>query len=223
MGSLLSTFNQPLLSPINLELYANAVHYKGAALGNCWGYDDGTVRGLSRPNEFQIILYNGHKKVHALKFQSVVAPNGFIAKLYGPVEGKRHDSGMLRLSGLLEQLQAHSFDRAGNTLGIYGDPAYPLRPHLQAPLRGNNLRNDQIEWNKSMSAVRVPVEWIFGATINYFKFMDFKKKKKIGLSAVGKMYLPYGLLHNAPASLYKTATSKYFDINPQSLLEEYFI
>ena len=74
-----------------------------------------------------------------------------------------------------------------------------------------------------MSAVRVPVEWIFGATINYFKFMDFFKKKKIGLSAVGKMYFPYGLLHNARASLYKTATSKYFDINPQSLLEEYFI
>ena len=179
MGSLLSTLNQPLLSPINLELYANAVHDKGAALGNCWRYDDGTVRALSRPNEFQIILYNGHKKVHALKFQSVVAPNGFIAKLYGPVEGKRHDSGMLRLSGLLEQLQAHSFDRAGNTLCIYGDPAYPLRPHLQAPLRGNNLRNDQIEWNKSMSAVRVPVEWIFEATINYFKFMDFFKKKKL--------------------------------------------
>ena len=107
----------------------------------------------------------------------MVAPNGFIAKLYGLVEGKRHDSGILRLSGLLEQWQAHSFDRVGNTLCKYGDPAYPLRPHLQAPFRGNNLTNDQIEWNKSMSAVRVFVEWIFGATINYFKFMDFKKKK----------------------------------------------
>ena len=64
-------------------------------------------------------------------------------------------------------------------LCIDGDPAYPLRPHLQAPFRGNNLTNDQIEWNKSMSAVRVFVEWIFGATINYFKFMDLKKKKKL--------------------------------------------
>ena len=40
-GHLLSTFNQPLLSPINLELCANAVHDKGAALGNCWGFVDG--------------------------------------------------------------------------------------------------------------------------------------------------------------------------------------
>ena len=102
------------------------------------------------------------------------------------------------------------------------DPAYLLHPHLQAPFRGNNLTNDQIEWNKSMSAVRVSVEWIFGDIINYFKFMDLKKKLKIGLSAVGKMYLICGLLHNAWASLYKTVTSKYFDISPPSL-GEYFI
>ena len=132
---MLSTFNQPLLFPINLELYANAVHGKGAALGNCWGFVDGTVRALSRSKEFQRILYNGHKKVHPVKFQSVEAPSGFSTNLYGPVEGKRHDSGMLRMSGLLERLQAHSFNRAGNILCIYGDPAYPLRPHLQAPFR----------------------------------------------------------------------------------------
>ena len=84
------------------------------------------------------------------------------------------------MSGLLEQLQAHSIDRTGNILCIYGDPAYPLHPHLQAPFRGNNLTNDQIEWNKSTIAVRVSVEWIFGDIINYFKFMDLKKKLKVG-------------------------------------------
>ena len=52
--------------------------------------------------------------------------------------------------------------------------------------------------------------------------MNLKKKLKIGLSAIGKMYLVCRLLHNVRASLYKTATSKYFDINPPSL-GEYFI
>ena len=110
----------------------------------------------------------------------------------------------------------HSFDRAGNILCIYGDPAYPLCPHLQAPFRGNNLTNDQIGWNKSMGAVCVSAEWIFRDIINYSKFRDLKEKLKIGLSAVGKMYLVCGLLHSAQASLYKTAASKYFDINPPS-------
>ena len=36
------------------------------------------------------MLYNGHKRVHALKFQSVVLPSGMIAHMYGPV-GKLND------------------------------------------------------------------------------------------------------------------------------------
>ena len=80
---LLHSFNQPLLSPQNLELYAQAVHDKGAALRNCWGFADGTVRPVCRPNKrIQTILLNGHKRVHALKFQSVEAPNGLIANLW---------------------------------------------------------------------------------------------------------------------------------------------
>jgi hypothetical protein len=30
------------------------------------------------------IVYNGHKRVHSIKFQSVVIPNGLIANLAGP-------------------------------------------------------------------------------------------------------------------------------------------
>jgi hypothetical protein len=33
----------------------------------------------------QRTVYNGHKRIHAIKFQSVVTPNGLIANLFGPV------------------------------------------------------------------------------------------------------------------------------------------
>ena len=39
-----------------------------------------------------------------------------------------------------------------------------------------------------MSAVRASVEWLFADIINYFKFLDFKKNLRIGLSQVGKLY-----------------------------------
>ena len=65
------------------------VYDKGVPLDNCSGFVDGTVRAISCPGIHQRVLYNGHKIYHALKFQSVVAPNGLIANLYGPVEGKR--------------------------------------------------------------------------------------------------------------------------------------
>ena len=78
-------WNPNVLSPIQLENYAEAVFNKGAALRNCFGFVDGTVRPISRPDENQRVVYNGHKRVHGLKFQSVVIPNGLIAHLYGPV------------------------------------------------------------------------------------------------------------------------------------------
>ena len=30
-------------------------------------------------------MYDGHRRVHALKFQSLAPPNGLIANMYGPV------------------------------------------------------------------------------------------------------------------------------------------
>ena len=164
-GHLLRTFQQNWLSQQHLEHFANMVYDKGAPLDNCWGFVDGTVRAVSRPGIHQRVLYNGHKRYHALKFQSVVAPNGLIANLYGPVEGKRHDSGMLMDSGLLNQLQQYSFGQNQRPLCIYGDPAYPLRVHLQAGFKGARLSQQQIDWNTRMSEVRVSVEWIFGDII----------------------------------------------------------
>ena len=84
-GHLLTSFEQAWLDPCMLKRYADAIHDKGAALDNCWGFIDGTVRPICRPQMNQKTVYNGHKRVHALKFQSVVASNGLIANLFGPV------------------------------------------------------------------------------------------------------------------------------------------
>ena len=81
----LTQWNQFLLSPASLQEYANAIHRAGAALDNCFGFIDGTVRAISRPGKDQRLVYNGHKRVHALTFQSVSLPNGIIANLFGPV------------------------------------------------------------------------------------------------------------------------------------------
>ena len=84
-GHLLQDLDQPWLQPQYLEEFARAIHQRGAALDNCWGFVDGTLRPICRPGEHQRVMYNGHKRVHGLKFQSVAAPNGMIANLFGPV------------------------------------------------------------------------------------------------------------------------------------------
>ena len=60
-GDLLNNLNQPWLSPQHIQAYANAIHNKGAALNNCWGFIDGTVRPLCRRKENQRMVYNVHK------------------------------------------------------------------------------------------------------------------------------------------------------------------
>ena len=66
---LLTDFNLPFLQPRELDIYCEVIHAKGAALRNCFGFVDGTVRPISRPGKGQRVVYNGHKKVHSLKFQ----------------------------------------------------------------------------------------------------------------------------------------------------------
>ena len=93
-------------------------------------------------------------------------------------EGRKHDAGMLRESGLLPLLQHNAIFLTGQPLCVYGDPAYPLRVHLQAPFRqGVRFTPQMAAYNKSMSEVRVSVEWLFGDIANYFKVLNFKKRQ----------------------------------------------
>ena len=112
-------------------------------------------------------------------------------------EGRKHDSGMLADSGVYNELDTNSFDPAGHPLCLYGDPAYPLRVHLQAPFKNAVLTQQMEDFNNSMSAICSSVEWLFSDVINDFKFLDFKKNLKMGLSSVGKMYVVSALVRNA--------------------------
>ena len=112
---------------------------------------------------------------------------------------------MLVDSNLLHELEQNAFSPTGEPTCVFGDPAYPLRVHLQAPYRNG----------------RVTVEWLFGNIINDFKFLDFKKNVKSGMSSVGKMYLVWALLHNAITCLYGNSTAEFFGLNPPSL-EDHF-
>ena len=84
-GYRLTEWNQQLLNSENLQVYADAIYGNGAALSNCFGFVDGTVRPVCRPKKHQRVVYNGHKRIHSIKFQSVTLPNGIIANMFGPV------------------------------------------------------------------------------------------------------------------------------------------
>ena len=76
-------FDAQRMCPL-LEAFANATRRKGAPLANCVGFIDGTARPLARPSSNQRMFFSGHKRVHCIKFQSVMMPGGITSHPSGP-------------------------------------------------------------------------------------------------------------------------------------------
>ncbi|KAL3218609.1 hypothetical protein MRX96_050654 [Rhipicephalus microplus] len=169
---------------------------------------------ICRPSQDQRLYFSVHKRLHVLKYQSSMCPNGLICQLDGPYPGRIHDAGILRDSQLYEKLEALALDKE---FVIYGDPAYPLRPLLMKPYGGAALTAAQQEFNSSMSAVRQSVEWGFEKVISEFAFVDLKKSQKILLQAVPRMYRVAVILTNCHACMYGNQVSTYFDAQPPCL------
>ena len=214
----MSGLDRGRLQPELLRQFANAVSAQGAPLPNCVGFIDGTLRAICRPTRHQRIVYNGHKRFHGLKFQSVVTPDGIVAHLFGPVVGRVHDARLFNESGLLPILEEHfNVPAPLGPFYLYGDPAYGLNRWVVCPYKGAHLTAAQEEFNRRMSSVREAVEWAFGKVVNLFAFVDYKKNLKLGLQQVGSFYIVAVLLTNCHTCLYGGQISDKFGVAPPTL------
>ncbi|KAF6211254.1 hypothetical protein GE061_014371 [Apolygus lucorum] len=219
-GYLLATLeSHTWLNAEKLEYYAEAVARKGAPLNNCWAFIDGTARHICRPSVNQEMFYSGHKRYHCLKFQSTVTPDGLIISLLGPFDGRRHDAGIFRETGFINQLQ-RLCENAANQYVLYGDAAYPISDLLLKPFPQTSTEDHAIYFNRAMSAVRQAVEWGFGKVVRDWAFVDFHKNLKILKQDVSSMYKVACLLSNCHSCLYGSQVSDFFSINPPTL-EQY--
>jgi len=120
----LLTFDHHRLTPRKLREYANIIRKKAIPLHNWWGIVDGTVRPIARPVRMQRTVYNGHRRVHALKYHAIVTPDGIIAHFYEPVEGRRHDKVLWNESRVMDHRDAvvpdspgHNWQQEGRRMG----------------------------------------------------------------------------------------------------------
>ena len=208
------------LTPEVLEKYAGAVAEAGAPVKNCFGFIDGTVRGTARPMKRQRVVYNGHKRKHALKYQSITAPDGLCIHLHGPQPGTRHDARMYRESGLPQILEECAYDTQGNSLCLYGDPAYGHSQNLIAPFGGASLSREKEMFNRRMSRVRVSVEWTFGKVLQYFSYTDYTKNQRLLQRPLGQQYFVSMLLNNLHTCYFRTGSVvSHFKLEPPTAAE----
>jgi hypothetical protein len=182
---------------------------------------DGTLRKNARPVHNQRVLFNGWKRIHCLKYHAILAPDGIVIHIYGPVEGRRHDETVFQQSGVTQILEKHFWTVDGRALFIYGDPAYSVSAHVLAPYKGATVTAEQSAFNSAMSHCRETVEWAFREVVQQFPFLDFSRNQKFLLSPCGLYYLVAMLLANAHTILHEPQITQYFRCKPPTL-EEYF-
>lgn len=206
---------------VQSPLLFQGVDQAGSFVTHIWGFIDGTARPICRPIREQKQYYSGHKRIHCLKYLAIMCPNGIIARLNGPYIGRRHDSFILDLSGLILDIEKNEkFKRGNGIFHLYGDTGYVNTKYILTNFRNPRPQSLESEFNKRMARIRVVVEWGFGKVLSLFSFVDYKKNQKILLQPVGKQYRVATILTNCHVCLNNGQVGEYFSIMPPTL-EEY--
>lgn len=166
-------------------------------------------------------MFSGHYRAHGYRYQGIACPNGIIEHLWGPVEGRHHDCYLLWMSDVLDELRAFT-DENDTPYYIYGDPAYPLNPHLLAPYKRLRLTASETDFNRRYSSVRIMVEWMFGRVTQLWRGMDFIPTERSLSSPLGSKYCVAVILTNIYTCMQQgNQSSKYFNNVRVPTLSEY--
>ena len=82
------------------------------------------------------------------------------------------------------------------------------------------MSDQEKEFNRQMSKLRVTVEWCFGKILQNFAMLDYKKNMRVFQNPVAVLYFCAALFTNCHTCLYGSETSFFFDVQPP-LLEDY--
>lgn len=188
---------------------------------NIWGFIDGTYRQTSRPIRYQHLCYTKYKKCHAIKFQSIVTPDGMIAYLFGPFVGKRHDARMLAESGLMNILQDKmpADGSNGPVYSLYGDLAYPQSIWLFGGFLNPAPDSQEALFNRQMSQARIAVEWGFNDIVTQFSHLDCTANMKWLKEPIAVHYMNCAFMCNVRNCYYGNEGLSYFGAKKMNLHE----
>lgn len=184
-------------------------------------YADGTFIETCRPSEEgkaglnQQDVWNGHHRAHGMNFLSLMLPIGIIV-LYGPYEGRRHDSALLAASQALNKLRAVR-QRTGQIFCLFGDSAFPRTMHSYTMLKGN-LDHDMAVFNAAMCRFRQSVEWGFGKIQQIFTYVKTAKCMHMQIQPVGAYYTAAAIATNLHTIVHGSVTTEF--MRTYDMLEE---
>jgi hypothetical protein len=147
---------------------------------------NGDYEGAARRpghDEVQRAFYTGYKKLHGIKVETVLLPNG-ISTVFGPVSARVDDvNGVLQMSQLNEFLiaiqsnKAHEYQALGD--GAYGCNLRCVRSYLKARAGQPPLTAQQQAVDRALRLCRWNIEWGYGRQSKEFGICAHPKHNMI--------------------------------------------
>jgi hypothetical protein len=149
----------------------------------------GDYEGAGRKSVQDIIqraFYTGYKKLHGIKVETVLLPNG-ISTVFGPVSARVPDigdTGVLQMSKLndflhaIQQNRQHFYQALGD--GAYGGNLRCIRSYFQSLAGQPPLTDEQKKCNIAIKRCRQSIEWSYGKVSRDFAICSHPKHIMIG-------------------------------------------
>jgi nuclease HARBI1 len=211
----------PGLSIDRVHEYSDVVSaHTDGVITDVWGFVDGTLRYMCRPNEMQEASYSGHKHTHGQKFQSIISPDGLIVSLLGPYGASRPDIVVYVDSNTAEMLYPYT-RHDDHSHYLLGDKAYQTAEQVIVPYSTPRSQHESA-YNALHSSVRIAVEWGFGKVVRYFAYINYKTSLRVHLQPIALLYKLAVLFTNIHTCINSSSQpSSLFNMNVPTL-QEYF-
>jgi len=154
-------------------------------------------------------VYNGHKRIHGVKYTAIVTPDGLISSLSGPFVGRRHDLRMYVESRAAQRVQGYLNNTSYYVLGDKGYKGLMATRPTACNLKSlwDFTESDQ----QKLSKARVSAENLFAEISRYFKIVNQMNMNESLRSSVGQCYVVAALLTNCHSCLYSNPVNSLFD------------
>eukprot|EP00171_Calliarthron_tuberculosum_P007751 IDg7751t1 len=151
----------------------------------------------------------------------MVRPGGSIclqrSTYSGPAERRQPDRYLYRASSLEAALEEALYIN-GEQYYIYGDQAYVLRSWLQTEFPRATANAAQMEYNKSMNAALISVEWNYKYMKQMWASQDFGRLLQVCKVLMAALYITAVLLRNFETCLgHGTESEHAFACTPPTL------
>jgi hypothetical protein len=159
-------------------------------------------KGCVNMNAYDHQMFNGKERQHGLKFQAVALPNG-LCVLAGPYMGPEHDSTILLMSKIEDELNALTAALGClHPLCLYGDCAYADSLHIIRAVPWAHASVAVKALNNYMKPIRVVVEQLFACIDQMCPLLVAKHALRMGSSPIGLLFPVATLLHNCKTLCY---------------------